>query len=304
VKRGDKVLKDLFQKKRHYATLTNTPSGPTVTPPVSQKDNIPKGLVNKCNVCGTMLIARELKKHLHTCPECNYHFQIDAKTRIEITLDEGAFFEYDAGLTSVDPFEFPEYKSKLAKAQEATGLLEGAVTGEGTLGGYPVVIGVMDPRFIMGSMGSAVGEKLTRAMEKAAQKHYPLLLFTASGGARMQEGILSLMQMAKTSVALEKMHERRVLFVSIITHPTTGGVSASFASLGDIILAEPGAMFGFAGRRVIEQTIRQKLPDDFQTAEFTLKHGMVDQVVHRKDLRDTLTTILRIHSQGGWARAE
>lgn len=216
-----------------------------------------------------------------------------------MTLDSGSFVEHDAGVTSVDPLNFPEYVAKLDKAKTSTGLPEGAVTGHGSMGGFPVVVGVMDPRFIMGSMGSAVGEKLTRAMEFAADTRTPLVLFTASGGARMQEGVLSLMQMAKTSVALERMHHLGVLFVSVITHPTTGGVSASFASLGDIILAEPGAMFGFAGRRVIEQTIRQKLPDDFQTAEFMLKHGMVDKVVHRMQLRSTIETILRVHSLGG-----
>jgi len=290
------VLKDLFQKKRHYATLS---VGESQTPSEPPKDNIPKGLVDKCQSCGAILIARELKKHAHTCPHCGYHFTIDALTRIALTLDDGQFFEYDASVSSVDPLAFPDYPSKLKKARETTGLLEGAVTGEGTLGGHPVVIGVMDARFIMGSMGSAMGEKLARAMELAIQKRYPMLLFAASGGARMQEGILSLMQMAKTSAVLQRMHQQQVLFVSIITHPTTGGVSASFASLGDIILAEPGAMFGFAGQRVIEQTIRQKLPDDFQRAEFVLKHGMIDKVVHRKDMRETLASILRIHALGG-----
>ncbi|MCL6598035.1 MAG: acetyl-CoA carboxylase, carboxyltransferase subunit beta [Alicyclobacillus macrosporangiidus] len=299
------MLKDLFHKKRQYATL----AGQTVEerakgPAAAPRDNIPQGLVNKCQSCGALLISKELQKHVNTCPHCGYHFPVDARTRIDITLDPDSFFEYDPGITSVDPLSFPGYPEKLRKAQEATGLLEGAVTGEGTLDGHPVVIGVMDSRFIMGSMGSAMGEKLARAMERAAQKRYPLILFTASGGARMQEGILSLMQMAKTSVALERLHEKGVLFVSVITHPTTGGVSASFASLGDIILAEPGALFGFAGRRVIEQTIRQKLPDDFQTAEFNLKHGMVDKVVDRKQMRDTLASILRIHAARGWADAQ
>lgn len=295
------MLKDLFQKKRHYATLGGTDVVPKDTP---VKDNIPKGLMNKCNVCGAILIARELQKNLQTCPHCGYHFALDAYSRVALTVDEGGFFEYDKGVTSVDPLNFPGYLDKVDKAQAATGLVEGAVTGEGTIDGNPVVIGVMDPRFIMGSMGSAVGEKLTRAMEKAVQKRYPMVLFTASGGARMQEAVLSLMQMAKTSAALQRMHEQRVLFISVITNPTTGGVSASFASLGDLILAEPGALFGFAGRRVIEQTIRQKLPDDFQTAEFMLKHGMIDKVVHRKEMRETLSTILRVHSLGGWTHGE
>lgn len=290
------MLKELFQKKRHYATL-----GQPQTPVL---DNIPKGLVDKCKSCGALLIAKELQKHLYTCPHCGYHFSVDAHSRIAMTLDADSFVETDAGVASVDPLQFPGYPAKLKKAEEDSGLLEGAVTGEGTLDGLPVAIGVMDSRFIMGSMGAAVGEKLTRAMERAADQEIPLILFTASGGARMQEGVLSLMQMAKTSVALQRMHDRGVLFISVITHPTTGGVSASFASVGDLILAEPGALFGFAGRRVIEQTIRQKLPDDFQTSEFMLQHGMVDKVVGRKDMRDTLSAILRIHAGGGWSRGE
>lgn len=298
------MLKDLFHKKRHYATIgqTATRTG-TQTRETVAKD-IPTGLVNKCKSCGAILISKELEKNYYTCPHCDYHFSVDAYTRIALTLDDGAFFEYDADVTSVDPLSFPGYPAKIKKAQESSGLKEGAVTGEGTLEGHPVVIGIMDSRFIMGSMGSAMGEKLARAMEKALQKKYPMILFTASGGARMQEGILSLMQMAKTSAVLERMHDEGILFVSVITNPTTGGVSASFASLGDIIVAEPGALFGFAGRRVIEQTIRQKLPDDFQTAEFMLKHGMIDMVVPRKDLRGTLATILRVHASRGWAHGE
>ncbi|MBX5435732.1 MAG: acetyl-CoA carboxylase carboxyltransferase subunit beta [Alicyclobacillaceae bacterium] len=292
------MLKDLFHKRRQYATLGLPESARQEG--AAQKDNIPKGIVNKCKTCGAILMAKELQKHLHTCPHCGYHFPLDAPTRIEWTLDNDCFFEYDAGLTAVDPLAFPDYPAKVRKAVEQTGLAEAVVTGEGTLQGHPVVVGVMDSRFIMASMGSAVGEKLTRAIERAGQKRYPLLLFTASGGARMQEGILSLMQMAKTSAALQRLHEQRVLYVTIITHPTTGGVSASFASLGDIILAEPGALFGFAGPRVIEQTMRQKLPDDFQTAEFMLKHGMIDKVVHRKEMRNTLAAILRMHGSRGW----
>jgi acetyl-CoA carboxylase carboxyl transferase subunit beta len=293
------VLRDLFTKKRHYATLPPTEQRPqTAVPAVGEKD-IPRGLVEKCDGCGALLMAKELQKNLYTCPHCHHHFNVDAWTRLSITLDNGSFEEMDAGVHSQNPLNFPDYQSKLDKAQTATGLVEGVVTGTGSISGFPVVVGVMDARFIMGSMGSAVGEKLTRAMERAYDTRTPMVLFTASGGARMQEGVLSLMQMAKTSVALERMNEAGVLFVTVITHPTTGGVSASFASLGDIVLAEPGALFGFAGRRVIEQTIRQKLPEDFQTAEFVLKHGMIDEVVHRAEIPATLTTILRIHRQGG-----
>lgn len=293
------MLKDLFNRRRHYATLGTTVEVETPTD-VVEKD-VPKGLVQKCDACGNLLMAKELQKHAFTCPECNYHFRVDAWTRILLTVDDGSFMEMDAEIASANPLGFPDYESKVAKAQEATGLVEGAVTGEGTIDGFPVAIGVMDPNFIMGSMGAAVGEKLTRVIERAAEKGEPLILFTASGGARMQEGILSLMQMAKTSVALRRLDDAQVLFVSVITHPTTGGVSASFASLGDIIIAEPGAMFGFAGKRVIEQTIRQKLPDDFQTAEFNLKHGMVDKVIHRKQLRDALGALVRIHAKRGWS---
>lgn len=303
--RGEKVLKDLFYKKRHYATLGVSDVARKQTDVIGKVEkDIPKGLVQKCDACGALLMARELQKHMYTCPNCAHHFMIGANLRIELTLDEFSFTEMDAEISSTDPLGFPDYPAKLEKAMLLTGLNEGTVTGVGTLDGIPVIISVMDARFIMGSMGSAVGEKLTRAMEKALEKHVPLLLFCASGGARMQEGILSLMQMAKTSAALARMHEAGVLFVSIITHPTTGGVSASFASLGDIILAEPGALFGFAGRRVIEQTIRQKLPDDFQSAEFVLKHGMIDKVVHRKDMRETLATIIQIHAAGGWSHGE
>lgn len=293
------MLKDLFNRRRHYATLGTTTEAETPAE-VVEKD-VPKGLVEKCDACGNLLMAKELQKHVYTCPECNYHFRVDAWTRIGVTVDEGSFEEMDANVASANPLGFPDYEAKVSKAQAATGLVEGSITGEGTIDGLPVIVGVMDPAFIMGSMGSAVGEKLTRAMEKSAAEHKPFILFTASGGARMQEGILSLMQMAKTSVALSRMHNAGVLFVSVITHPTTGGVSASFASLGDVIIAEPGAMFGFAGKRVIEQTIRQKLPDDFQTAEFNLKHGMVDKVVHRKQLRDALGALVRIHAVRGWA---
>ncbi|RIV21076.1 acetyl-CoA carboxylase carboxyltransferase subunit beta [Alicyclobacillaceae bacterium I2511] len=293
------MLRDLF-KKRQYATVGEQVSKPmSVTEDELPAKDIPKGLVNKCESCGELLMAKELQKNAYTCPHCGHHFSVDAPSRIALTLDSDTFEEFDVGISSVDPLNFPGYTDKVHKAQVVSGLPEGIVTGRGEISGFPVVIGVMDSRFIMGSMGSAVGEKLTRAMEKSWQLHIPLILFTASGGARMQEGILSLMQMAKTSAALQRLQVQGTLFVTVITHPTTGGVSASFASLGDIILAEPGALFGFAGRRVIEQTIRQNLPDDFQTAEFMLKHGMVDKVVHRIQLRDTLATILRVHGLRG-----
>lgn len=283
------MLKNLFYKKKKYATI----------PSEQSKQDIPEGIVSKCKRCGTITYAKELEKNYKVCPKCGYHFPLKAFERIQYVLDDGKFFEYDTGLRTVDPLGFPDYEKKVAKDMEKTELSEAVVTGEGTIGGYPVVIGVMDSRFRMGSMGSVVGEKITRAIEQAVQKRYPLILFSASGGARMQEGVLSLMQMAKTSAALERLDKAKGLFISVLTDPTTGGVSASFASLGDINLGEPGALIGFTGPRVIEQTIRQKLPEDFQTAEFLLDHGQLDMVVHRQDLSKTLKTILDLHRSKG-----
>ena len=242
------------------------------------------------------MYAKELKKNLKVCQGCGHHFAMTAFERIAVTLDEGLFFEYDAELVSGDPLHFPDYQSKLEKDMGKSGLSEAVVTGEGTIKGYPVVVAVMDSRFRMGSMGSVVGEKIARAIEQAIAKKYPFILFSASGGARMQEGVLSLMQMAKTSAALAKLSAEGGLYISIMTNPTTGGVSASFASLGDYNFAEPGALIGFAGRRIIEQTIRQKLPDDFQTAEFLLKNGQLDRVVPRKEMRELLAKIIDMHS--------
>jgi len=213
-----------------------------------------------------------------------------------MTLDEGRLIEYDADMISENPLNFPGYDEKIAQAMEKTGLNDGVITGEGAIGGFPVILGVMSFEFFTGTLGSVVGEKITRAIEAATEKKLPLIIFSTSGGARMQESILALMQMAKTSAALAKFQEQGGLYISIMTDPTLGGVSASFAMLGDIIFAEPGATIGFAGRRVVEQTIRQKLPDNFQTAEFNLKHGQLDKVVHRKDMRSTLIKILDIHT--------
>ncbi|SEM97109.1 acetyl-CoA carboxylase carboxyl transferase subunit beta [Lihuaxuella thermophila] len=282
------LLKDLFRKQRKYATI----------PSPEAKKEIPEGIMQKCPRCGTIMITKELEKNLKVCKSCGYHYSMTAPERIRSIVDEGRFFEYDEDMVSEDPLGFPEYKKKIKADMDKSGLKEAVITGEGTIGGYPTVIGVMDSRFRMGSMGSVVGEKIARAAGRAVDKQYPFILFSASGGARMQEGVLSLMQMAKTSAALEKMHRNGLLFVSVLTNPTTGGVSASFSSLGDINLAEPGALIGFAGRRVIEQTVRQKLPDDFQTAEFLLKHGQLDRVVPRHELRDTLIKILEFHAYG------
>ncbi|MGZ9583234.1 acetyl-CoA carboxylase, carboxyltransferase subunit beta [Paenibacillus marinisediminis] len=291
------MLKDLFQKKKKYATVpsvrddANTPNLP--------KREIPEGLMNKCAKCGTIQYHKELEKNLKVCSNCGHHMRLNAFERVQMTLDDGRIFEYDADIVSEDPLDFPGYAKKLEQQAAKSGLKEAVITGEGTIGGFPVVIAVMSFDFFSGSMGSAVGEKITRAIETAMQKQYPLIIFSTSGGARMQESILSLMQMAKTSAALAKFHDNGGLYISVFTDPTMGGVSASFAMLGDIIIAEPGAVIGFAGRIVIEQTIRQKLPDEFQTADFNLKHGQIDLVVPRKDMRQTLTKLIDLHTVKG-----
>lgn len=280
------MLKDLFQKKRKYATI---PSG-------KAKREIPEGLMNKCPKCGAIQFNMELMKNYKVCSGCGYHFILNASERVEMLLDGGRLFEYDEDMVSEDPLGFPGYRAKTEQMIEKTGMRDAVVTGEGTIGGFPVVVCIMSFEFFSGTLGSVVGEKIVRAAEAAMQKNYPLIIFSTSGGARMQESILSLMQMAKTSAALGRFSEAGGLYISVLTDPTLGGVSASFATLGDIILAEPGAVIGFAGRRVIEQTIRQKLPDNFQTSEFNLQHGHLDKVVHRKDLRPTLIKLLDMHT--------
>lgn len=291
------MLKDIFYKRKKYATIASPVPKEPASP--GEKKEIPEGLMVKCNQCGAISYTKELEKNFKVCTSCGHHFAMNSFERVYATLDDGHFFEFDSDMISVDPLSFPDYLDKVEKDMEKTNLNEAVLTGEGTIMGHPVVIGVMDSRFRMGSMGSVVGEKIFRAIERAIEKKYPFILFSASGGARMQEGVLSLMQMAKTSAGLAKLHEERGLFISIMTNPTTGGVSASFASLGDYNLAEPGALIGFAGRRIIEQTIRQELPKDFQTAEFLLQHGQLDQVVHRKEMRNVLGKILDIHSVRG-----
>ncbi|PYZ93741.1 acetyl-CoA carboxylase carboxyl transferase subunit beta [Salipaludibacillus keqinensis] len=281
------MIRDLFSKRKKYATI----------PTEEAKQEVPEGLMTKCPQCKSIMYTKELRKNQMVCDNCQFHHRLTSSQRINITLDEGSFVEFDATMIAKDPLDFPDYKEKSAKDREKTGLNEAVITGKGTIAGMGVVIGVMDARFRMGSMGSVVGEKMCRAIQHAVEEKKPFIMFAASGGARMQEGVFSLMQMAKTSTALNRLHEAGLLFISIMTHPTTGGVSASFASLGDINLAEPKALIGFAGRRIIEQTIRQKLPDDFQTAEFLMNHGQLDQVIHRKELKQTLENILDIHQQ-------
>lgn len=282
------MLNNLFSKKKKYAAI----------PSEVMRADLPDGVMTKCPKCKKISITKELVKNLKVCPNCGYHHQMTASERIESLVDEGTFEEFDKEMISANPLQFPDYIEKLEKDRQKTELNEAVVTGKGTLDGIPLVIAVMDSRFRMGSMGSVVGEKITKAIERASEESLPFIIFTASGGARMQEGILSLMQMAKTSAALKRHSELGNLAISIMTNPTTGGVSASFASLGDFNFAEPGALIGFAGRRIIEQTIREELPEDFQTAEFLLNHGQLDAVLPRTDMREKLFMILDIH-QGG-----
>ena len=249
----------------------------------------------KCDGCEAHLFKGELEDGLQVCKNCNHHFRIGARERLTLLFDEGKFEELDAEVISIDPLEFVDskpYHDRLTQARETSGLPEAIINGRGTVGDHPVVAGAMDMGFIGGSMGSAVGEKVTRLIERAMKDRCAVVIFSASGGARMQEGTLSLMQMAKISAALAALDEARLPFISVLTDPTTGGVTASFAMLGDVIIAEPKALIGFAGPRVIEQTIRQKLPKDFQRSEFLLDHGMVDAIVDRRELRDYLTKLL------------
>jgi acetyl-CoA carboxylase carboxyl transferase subunit beta len=258
-------------------------------------------LWTKCNSCNEIIYRKVIERNLQVCPKCNYHFQIPARRRIECVVDPGTFVEYDANIISTDPLEFKDskrYPSRVKESQEKTGHKDAIVCGEGRIEGHPAMIGIFEFNFMGGSLGSVVGEKITRLIEQAVEKKMTVIIFCASGGARMQEGILSLMQMAKTSAALAKLHEARIPYISVLTDPTTGGVSASIAMLGDIILAEPKAMIGFAGPRVIKETIRAELPEGFQRAEYLLEHGMVDLIVERKDLRRTLASLLEMLKPG------
>ncbi len=255
-------------------------------------------LWTKCVHCNAQLLKKDIEDNLMVCPVCDYHFRINARTRIKQLFDEGSFEEMFTNIKPTDPLDFVDtesYKSRLKRAQEKTGLDDAVVTGIGTIDGHKIATAVMDFDFMGGSMGSVVGEKVTRIIEKAIELRLPVLAVTSSGGARMQESALSLMQMAKTSCACARLDEAGLLYINLITDPTFGGVTASFGTIGDIIIAEQGARVGFAGRRVIEQTIRQKLPPDFQTAEYLLKYGQVDLVSSRKDLKGTLAHILSMH---------
>ncbi len=262
--------------------------------------SIPGNLVVKCPKCRELLIGKDWEKNLKTCQRCGYHFRLSAGERIALLLDEGSFQELDGNMRSVDPLNFvsraQSYQAKLREEREKTGLNEAVVIGTGTIEGMPLALAVMDFAFIGGSMGSVVGEKVTRAIERALADRSALLIVCTSGGARMQEGLFSLLQMAKTTAALAKLGEARVPYISLLTDPTTGGISASFAFLGDVVLAEPGALIGFAGPRVIEQAMHARLPADANTAEFVLNHGMLDAVVPRRLLRSTLARLLRLYA--------
>ena len=273
-----------------------------------RKPEAPEGILKKCNKCGAAILTDEVINGKYICPKCHGYFRIPAYKRIELVTDAGSFEEWDAkideGERPENPLNFRGYTEKVEALREKTGLDEAVVTGKATICGYPVVIGVCDGRFMMASMGHAVGEKITRAVERATKERLPVVLFTCSGGARMQEGIISLMQMAKTSAALKRHSDAGFLYIPVLTDPTTGGVTASFAMLGDIILAEPGALIGFAGPRVIEQTIGQKLPEGFQRAEFLLEHGFVDRIVTRDEMTEILGQILKMHAVTDEKKAE
>lgn len=285
------MIKDLFKKQKYITVSTTTLEQKSD----EQKPVIPEGLWVKCSSCGKILYKNDVEENLHVCTNCNYHFRLSAPQRIKLVLDKGSFKEFDENMKSVNPIGFQGYEKKIDSAMEGSGLNEAVVTGQGQIRGMDMIIGVMDSSFMMGSMGTVVGEKLARAIEYATQNKLPVVIFTASGGARMQEGIVSLMQMAKVSGALAKHNEAGLLYVTVLTDPTTGGVTASFAMLGDIILSEPGTLIGFAGKRVIQGTIKQELPEGFQTAEFLMQKGFIDTIVSRKELRDTLADILMLH---------
>jgi acetyl-CoA carboxylase carboxyl transferase subunit beta len=259
---------------------------------LKRRDDMPEGLWTKCPDCGAMLDTVELKQHLQTCHHCGYHFLMDSRERIELLADPGSFEETGQGLVSANPLGFSNYREKIAAMREKTGLDDAVVTGKLTIGGQPAMIAVMDFKFFAGSMGSVVGEKITRAVEQAIAEKRGVIIVSASSGARMQEGMLSLMQMAKTCGALARLSEAHLPYISVMTHPTTGGVTASFATIGDINLAEPKCMIGFAGPRVVKETTHQNLPPGFQTAEFMLDHGLVDAIVPRAKLRDKLAQLL------------
>ena len=284
------MLEDLFKVVKFRAENDNRADK-------KNKVSIPRDLLFQCPRCGSSMFMDDFVGASKVCTSCGYHARLTAQERLDLTIDKGTFEEYDADMTSKNPIQFDGYEKKIADLQKKTGLRDAILTGECRIRNKHCVIAVMDSHFMMASMGSVVGEKLTRAFERATQKNLPVVVFAASGGARMQEGIVCLMQMAKTSAAVARHSDKGLLYITVLTDPTTGGVTASFASLGDIIIAEPKVLIGFAGRRVIEDTIRQRLPDDFQSAEFLMEHGFVDMIVPRKNLRRTISRLIRLHTR-------
>lgn len=277
-------LQNMFKKNRK-----------SYIPLKSERPEVPEGLLKKCNKCGAAILTEEVKSAGYICPKCQGYFRVHAYERIRMTVDEDSFEEWEKDMEFVNPLEFRGYEEKVKSLKEKTGLSEAVVTGKASIEGNPAVIAVCDGRFLMASMGQVVGEKITRVVERATKEQLPVIIFACSGGARMQEGIVSLMQMAKTAAALKRHSDAGLLYVSVLTDPTTGGVTASFAMLGDVILAEPKALIGFAGPRVIEQTIGERLPKGFQRSEFLLEHGFIDRIVERKEMRTVLENILQMH---------
>ncbi|GIN72974.1 acetyl-coenzyme A carboxylase carboxyl transferase subunit beta [Bacillus sp. J14TS2] len=278
-------------KKKKFASINNYTKAST---------NFDKSTMVECPKCKTAILKKEVRNNLNVCTSCDYHFRLNVRERIKSFLDDGIIKEFDSGIFSADPLDFPGYKEKLESAKLKSGLNDAIITGEGKIGGFPVVVAVMGFEFFAGTMGSVVGERIVRAIKRAKELEVPLIIFSTSGGARMQESIFSLMQMAKTSAAIGEFNDSGGLYISIITDQTFGGVSASFAMLGDYIFAEPHAVFGFAGRRVSEQVIQQKLPSDFQTAEFYLEHGQIDGIIHRKGLKEKIIDIIDLHINSKW----
>ncbi|MEI5989557.1 acetyl-coenzyme A carboxylase carboxyl transferase subunit beta [Enterococcus termitis] len=283
-------------KKKNYIRINPNRTGDQSS---VKKPAVPDNMWAKCPCCKRTLYTKDMGAE-KVCPYCGYSFRIGAWERLALTVDEKSFEEWDTDLVTKDPLDFPDYLDKIALMQEKTELHEAVLTGKAKIDGQEIGIGVMDANFIMGSMGTVVGEKITRLFERATEQRLPVIIFTASGGARMQEGIFSLMQMAKISGALKRHSNAGLLYITVLTDPTTGGVTASFAMDGDVIIAEPQSLIGFAGRRVIEQTIRQELPDDFQKAEFLLDHGFVDKIVPRNQLQEELSKLIKIHTMKGW----
>lgn len=298
------MFKDIFRKTK-YVTIQSAPmpirSPSDVArqePMITRKKELPDGLWVKCPKCGEVLFTKNLEENARVCTTCEYHFRISAKVRLGFLVDENSFEEWDSEMLTLDPMEFPGYQDKLLEAQEKSGMMEGVLTGRAKIEGVPVVLAFNEANFMMGSMGSVVGEKIVRAIERAIDLRLPVVIFSTSGGARMQEGILSLYQMAKTSAALGRLAEKHLLYISVLTDPTFGGVTASYASLGDILIAEPNALIGFTGPRLIKQTMRKELPAGAQTAEFNQEHGSIDLLVGRPQMRSVLARLLRYHQEG------